>query len=493
MKLFVALFALAAAQDQGAETTQGADASQGYGEEQSYAAAPTTSYGEESYAPAYVKVHHVCLGECFEEAPCLNTDTGACVPKVGGNFAAAPAYGAQQTGYRRLAEESDNSYGYEAPAAQSYAAPVESYAAPVAYSAPAPEFGCPDGTVDTGCMYVSKAWPFWVGFILLFLPSFYFLCEVYWVITTTVSSEFGEVLDTAYLRRNVRGLHFLAAGFVLTIASLAYLTMATGHGYILRCCDGRSFYYTRYIDWTLTTPIMLWELATICTNVKQWHFTWLFFLDVLMIISGLIGSLMCGGEKWIFWGFGVICFIPVIALLCQFDYFLQATRYINNSDGSYIQYFDESFIQIANDRPSNETNGTGDNKWKAVPNSGHIYESVIERLQKYRTAMYLTVIAWFFYPIVWIFAEGTGSLCSMGEAICYTVLDVISKSVFAWIIVEGRAANNYHTIRFRINSENGRESTEWIYIDPTHYLAFPLPLGGAHGHSKSGTFAEFHN
>merc|ERR1740127_315466 len=428
MKLFAALFALAAAQD-----GQGADATQAT-EEQSYAAAPTTSYGEESYAPAYVKVHHVCLGECFEEAPCLNTDTGACVPKVGGNFAAAPAYGAQQTGYRRLAEESDNSYGYEAPAAQSYAAPVESYAAPVAYSAPAPEFGCPDGTVDTGCMYVSKAWPFWVGFILLFLPSFYFLCEVYWVITTTVSSEFGEVLDTAYLRRNVRGLHFLAAGFVLTIASLAYLTMATGHGYILRCCDGRSFYYTRYIDWTLTTPIMLWELATICTNVKQWHFTWLFFLDVLMIISGLIGSLMCGGEKWIFWGFGVICFIPVIALLCQFDYFLQATRYINNSDGSYIQYFDDSFIQIANDRPSNETNGTGDNKWKAVP-----------------------------------------------------------KSVFAWIIVEGRAANNYHTIRFRINSENGRESTEWIYIDPTHYLAFPLPLSGAHGHSKSGLFADFHD
>merc|ERR1711998_106016 len=47
----------------------------------------------------------------------------------------------------------------------------------------------------------------------------------------------------------------------------------------------------------------------------------------------------------------------------------------------------------------------------------------------------ITVVTWFFYPIVWIFAEGTDKLCAQGEAICYTVLDIISKSVFGWIIV----------------------------------------------------------
>ena len=47
------------------------------------------------------------------------------------------------------------------------------------------------------------------------------------------------------------------------MASLAYLTMATGHGYITRCCDGRSFYYARYIGWMFATPLMLYELHTL--------------------------------------------------------------------------------------------------------------------------------------------------------------------------------------------------------------------------------------
>jgi bacteriorhodopsin len=49
--------------------------------------------------------------------------------------------------------------------------------------------------------------------------------------------------------------------------------------------------------------------------------------------------------------------------------------------------------------------------------------------------MNITVLSWFFYPIVWILAEGTGVLCANAEAICYTVLDIISKTVFGFLIV----------------------------------------------------------
>merc|ERR1719473_2610353 len=49
--------------------------------------------------------------------------------------------------------------------------------------------------------------------------------------------------------------------------------------------------------------------------------------------------------------------------------------------------------------------------------------------------MNITVITWFVYPIIWIVSEGTGKISVYGETIAYTILDIISKSVFGWIIV----------------------------------------------------------
>merc|ERR1719453_1490803 len=46
-----------------------------------------------------------------------------------------------------------------------------------------------------------------------------------------------------------------------------------------------------------------------------WHY--LFFNDILMIISGLIGSTVGGGDKWVFFGFSILCYLPVIYYLCE--------------------------------------------------------------------------------------------------------------------------------------------------------------------------------
>merc|ERR1711924_578666 len=59
-----------------------------------------------------------------------------------------------------------------------------------------------------------------------------------------------------------------------------------------------------------------------------------------------------------------------------------------------------------------------------------------DRRQKaYRRAMNLTVLTWICYPIIWICAEGTGTISVEGENIAYTVLDILSKSLFGWLIV----------------------------------------------------------
>jgi len=400
MKLSFGLLALAAAQDGGdashGDASQG-DASQG-ADSASYA--PQQTYGDE-YAgqPGYMPAPTVCLDACPVEAPCQHP-SGGCVPKactaapVATYGAPVQSYGAtQQSGYRMLQQ----GYGQQQ---QSYGE-AQTYGAPVAMAAPAQQCGCPAGTVDTSGQALTKTWPLWVGFVLLFLPALYFMCVMFEDLT-----DDGEINGSNTWRQSM-GMHRIVAGFICMFASLAYLTMATGHGYIVRCCDGRSFYYARYIDWTLTTPLMLWELASLARATHN-DMMFLVFIDILMIISGLIGALVCSGEKWVFFGFSILCFIPILTSLCRWD-------------------------RTAQLMSTGDLNGQLENLGEFKP----------RRLRRYRTAMNITVITWFFYPIVWIFAEGTDMMSAYAEAICYTALDVVAKSIFGFVLVQNLGEDDF--------------------------------------------------
>jgi bacteriorhodopsin len=403
MKLSFGLLALAAAQDGDAAQTQGADSQGTDAPQESYA--PQQTYGAETYGaqPGYMPAPEVCMDACPVEAPCQHP-SGGCVPKACSavpvaTYGAPVQYGgvAQQGGYRMLQQQG---YGQQQ---QSYGE-AQTYAAPVAMAAPEQHCGCPVGTVDTSGQALTKVWPLWVGFALLFLPALWFMCVMFDDLT-----DDGEINGSNTWRHSM-GMHRIVAGFICMFASLAYLTMATGHGYIVRCCDGRSFYYARYIDWTLTTPLMIWELASLARATHN-DTLFLVFLDILMIISGLIGALVCSGEKWVFFGFSILCFIPILTSLCRWDRSAQSLS-TSNLDG-----------QLAN-----------------------LGVFKASRLRRYRTAMNITVIAWFFYPIVWIFAEGTGAMSAYAEAICYTALDVVSKSVFGFVLVQNLGPDDFDIV-----------------------------------------------
>merc|ERR1711998_116168 len=57
------------------------------------------------------------------------------------------------------------------------------------------------------------------------------------------------------------------------------------------------------------------------------------------------------------------------------------------------------------------------------------------RGRTFRRAMNLTVLSWLGYPVIWAVAEGSEVISANGEAIAYTILDIISKSVFGYILV----------------------------------------------------------
>jgi len=394
--------------------SQGADQSQeSYGgETEAYGTEPAFPAEVYSSAPIAYK-QKTCVGLCPPEAPFYNLDTGVCAPGVC-NYAAPPSYANEgaPAGYRRL-EESQNSYGYEAPA--QHTAAQEYSTAPVAYSAPheqAPpcELSAPHGNyVDTRMNRVSRSGriALWVGFVLLFLPAVYFINRYLWFYYVADKSD-GKQDFRIGSKVGLEVYSFLAepallCGVVCFIASLAYLAMATHHGFYVRCCDGREFYYARYLDWIITTPLMLHALCYLGSfDDDMWHF--LFFQDILMIAAGLIGSTVCTSDKWIFFAFSMLNFLPIIYYLCE-----RKNRAIDNN---------------VYDHAGNKKTELKDGA--VLP---HIWF-----MCSFNNAMRLTVLAWSLYPVVWILAEGTGTISSNGEAIFYTVLDVIAKSGFGLII-----------------------------------------------------------
>ena len=65
-------------------------------------------------------------------------------------------------------------------------------------------------------------------------------------------------------------------------------------------------------------------------------------------------------------------------------------------------------------------------------------------LELYSRLGWLTVIVWCFYPIVWLFSEGFQSFSVSFESVAFSILDIVSKAVFAFIIV-GSSGTLDHT------------------------------------------------
>ena len=110
----------------------------------------------------------------------------------------------------------------------------------------------------------------------------------------------------------------------------------------------------------------------------------LIMTDVLMILAGVIGANMnedSSGDhehyKWAFFALGLMFYMPIVSFL-------------------------------ANDL------GKGSGKAAALG----------------RKVGFFTLVLWSAYPIVWVVAEGTEVISPDTEAIAYTILDVLAKSVF---------------------------------------------------------------
>lgn len=211
----------------------------------------------------------------------------------------------------------------------------------------------------------------WVAFAGLFIPMMY-------MYLSCVAAPKGK-----------KYFHIISM-LINAIASLAYLAMANGYGcvYVYGRHGYRAFWYARYIDWSLTTPLQLLDLAGLA-NASTDNTIWLLATDFLMIISGLIGGLIGGADHacWGFFTLSMLAYLPIVYIL---------------------------------DR--------GLPHESCEPAARSVYSQV----------SMITIIFWTAYPAVWIAAEGTGAIDEDAEVILYTILDIIAKSIFGLLIVTAR-------------------------------------------------------
>jgi bacteriorhodopsin len=177
---------------------------------------------------------------------------------------------------------------------------------------------------------------------------------------------------------------------ILTTASIAYFCMASDLGFapiqvFQRGPGARQFWYVRYIDWVITTPLLVAQLLLIAGLPMNIILSTI-FADLVMIICGLIGGLVSTIYKWAFFVFGCVAMFWV-------------------------------FWNILSGIKSSEKIGGTKNR------------------RNYIILTSWTLFFWTIYPIAWGLCEGSNLISVTGEIIFYGILDIFTKPVFAGLIL----------------------------------------------------------
>ncbi|EKX49358.1 hypothetical protein GUITHDRAFT_85745 [Guillardia theta CCMP2712] len=184
----------------------------------------------------------------------------------------------------------------------------------------------------------------------------------------------------------VRKFYYINA-FVCGVASFSYFAMISGMGWetIMGC---RQMFYVRYIDWFITTPLMILNIGLLAGE-EQWMIAAIMGADMGMIFAGYMGSVaLVPTVKWLWFVIGLVVYIPVVIALVRI------------------------FRQCVLDK----------------------YD--MDRIELYGKVSLLTVVSWSVYPFVWLLSVGTGGLGVSAESILYALLDVTSKCFFSFMIIQ---------------------------------------------------------
>jgi len=220
----------------------------------------------------------------------------------------------------------------------------------------------------------------------------------YWAVTAVmIVSSLAFVGLSFTVPRQKRIFHYITAAITM-VASIAYFTMGSNLGYAAIPVEfmrskatvagtAREIFYVRYIDWVITTPLLLLDI--LLTAGLPWP-TILFtiLLDEIMIVTGLVGALVESSYKW---GYFVFAMFALFYIAYNLTY---VGRLHANALGSNVG-------------------------------------------RTYLICGGWTIFLWFLYPIAWGLSEGGNVIAPDSEAVFYGVLDIMAKPVFGALLLWG--------------------------------------------------------
>jgi sensory rhodopsin len=176
---------------------------------------------------------------------------------------------------------------------------------------------------------------------------------------------------------------------VTGVAALAYLAMALGFGTV--ATSGGDLPVARYLDWLVTTPLLLLYLGLLARPSRR-VLAGLIAVDVAVIAGGVAAVVTTGALSWGLFGAAAAAYAALV-------YGLLVTLPRSTS--------------------------TGGDRVRAV----------------FGTLRNITVVLWTLYPVVWVLAPtGLGLLTASTEMLVFVYLDVISKVGFVAVAVAGADA-----------------------------------------------------
>ncbi|EHK99518.1 Family A G protein-coupled receptor-like protein [Glarea lozoyensis ATCC 20868] len=227
---------------------------------------------------------------------------------------------------------------------------------------------------------------------------------VVWVIMLLSTLTFAFMAFRVPVQKRL--FHVITA-FVTLFATISYFAMATGDGnsyaeivikethkhtpdtieYVYR-----QVFWARYVDWSVTTPLLLLDLAFLA-GMSGANILVAIVADILMVLLGLFAAFgKTDGQKW-----GYYAMACAAMLVIFYQLVVPGRKAVNAKDGSTAKLFTSVGL--------------------------------------------FTIVLWTLYPVVWGIGDGSRHLSVDAEIICYAILDVLAKPVFGfWLLFAHRSA-----------------------------------------------------
>lgn len=136
----------------------------------------------------------------------------------------------------------------------------------------------------------------------------------HWIYVVAMAAGALYFISLGNNPRGVPKYEYLIATFIPIWSGLAYMAMALGQGKVE--VAGQITHYARYIDWLVTTPLLLLALSTTAMHLiaKDWILiASLMGTQVIVIGTGLIADLSITSEtRFLWYACGVVAFLVVL-------------------------------------------------------------------------------------------------------------------------------------------------------------------------------------